>query len=199
MLKVASFYLLKDGQREGLSNRGCTGDVYRSIWDYCKAQLNIDCRFHATRTENTFDCVLIDEKMAAQLLEQLGAYDLNILAHQIAPRWKPLTQSVRNGLETILLHLEQVRGDTTLLYEWEDTIQEVIVMINGETLKINALRVFHSRNPKTNRYNVNFMEAGSKKCVRLFCQDGDEAETLAHQICEGKITDLTGYPAKWNL
>lgn len=33
-------------------------------------------------------------------------------------------------------------------------MQEVIVMINGETIKINALRVFHWRNPKINRHGV---------------------------------------------
>lgn len=78
-------------------------------------------------------------------------------------------------------------------------MQEVIVMINGETIKINALRVFHWRNPKTNRHGVAFMEANTEKWVRLFCQDGEEAETLTQRISEGKIANLTTYQAEWNL
>ena len=48
-------------------------------------------------------------------------------------------------------------------------MQGVIVMINGETIKTNPLRVFHWRNPKTNRHGVAFMEANTEKWVRLFC------------------------------
>ena len=78
-------------------------------------------------------------------------------------------------------------------------MQEVIVMINGKTIKINAIRVFHWRNPKTNRHGVSFMEANTEKWVRLFCQNGEEAETLTQRINEGKIADLTIYQAEWNL
>lgn len=77
-------------------------------------------------------------------------------------------------------------------------MQEVIVMIDGETVKINALRVFHWRNPKTNRHGVAFMEAETEKWVQLFCQDKEEADTLDQEIREGKLADLTAYPAEWN-
>ena len=77
-------------------------------------------------------------------------------------------------------------------------MQEVIVMINGETIKINPLRVFHWRNPKTNCHGVSFMEANTEKWVRLSCQDGEEAETLIQRINAGEIADLTSYQAEWN-
>lgn len=78
-------------------------------------------------------------------------------------------------------------------------MQEVIVMLNEEPVKINALRVFHWRNPKTNRHGVSLMEADTEKWVRLFCQDEEEAETLTQKINEGKIADLTTYLAEWNM
>ena len=77
-------------------------------------------------------------------------------------------------------------------------IQEVSVMIDGEVIKINVERVFHSRNPATGRFNVNFKEAGSSRSVRLYCHDQEEAATLSRTIQEGKTTDLTAYPAEWN-
>ena len=77
-------------------------------------------------------------------------------------------------------------------------MQGVIVMINGETIKTNPLRVFHWINPKTNRHGVAFMEANTEKWVRLFCQDGEEAETLTQRISAGNIVDLTSYQAEWN-
>ena len=36
MSQIASFYLLKDGQRQELSNGGCSGAVYMAIWDWCE-------------------------------------------------------------------------------------------------------------------------------------------------------------------
>lgn len=117
MSQIASFYLLKGDQREELPDGGASGDVYMAIWDYCEGELDIDGRFNAPQTDDTLDCVLIDGEMAAKLLEELRAYDLTILAHQIAPDWNLPAQAVRSGLETILSHLEQVRGDTALLYE----------------------------------------------------------------------------------
>ena len=33
MSQIASFYLLKDGQRQELSNGDCSGVVYMAIWD----------------------------------------------------------------------------------------------------------------------------------------------------------------------
>lgn len=76
---------------------------------------------------------------------------------------------------------------------------KVSITINGEQVEINAVRVFPSRNPATNRHNVNFILSGSKKGVRLFCQDREDAATLAKKVREGEITDLTDYPAEWNL
>ena len=78
-------------------------------------------------------------------------------------------------------------------------MQELIVIIDGEAVKINAIRVFRWRNPKTNRHGVAFMEAGTEKWVRMFCRNEEEADTLTEKICEGKVTDLTVYPAEWNL
>ena len=78
----------------------------------------------------------------------------------------------------------------------ELTMREVSVMINGEIVKINMVRVFNARNPWTDRHSVNFILSGSKKGVRLFCQDSEEAKTLVKKIREGKITDLTDYPAE---
>ena len=36
MSQIASFYLLKDGQRQELSNGDCSGAVYMAIWDWCE-------------------------------------------------------------------------------------------------------------------------------------------------------------------
>lgn len=117
MSQIASFYLLNNGQREELLDGGCSGDVYMAIWDYCEEELDIDVRFNAPQTEDALDCVLIDKKMAADLLEHLRKCDLAVLAHQIAPDWNLPVQMVRRGMETILSHLEQVQDDKTLLYE----------------------------------------------------------------------------------
>ena len=35
MSQIASFYLLKNGQRQELSNGDCSGAVYMAIWDWC--------------------------------------------------------------------------------------------------------------------------------------------------------------------
>ena len=37
MSQIASFYLLKDGQRQELSDGGCSGAVYMAIWDWCES------------------------------------------------------------------------------------------------------------------------------------------------------------------
>ena len=36
MSQIASFYLLKDGRRQELSNGDCSGAVYMAIWDWCE-------------------------------------------------------------------------------------------------------------------------------------------------------------------
>ena len=45
MSQIASFYLLKDGQRQELSNGDCSGAVYMAIWDWCESELDLDVRF----------------------------------------------------------------------------------------------------------------------------------------------------------
>lgn len=39
MSQIASFYLLKDGRRQELSNGDCSGAVYMAIWNWCRATL----------------------------------------------------------------------------------------------------------------------------------------------------------------
>lgn len=58
--------------------------------------------------------------------------------------------------------------------------------------------VFHSRNPKSKRYNVNiyYKEDGEEKWIQLFFQEEyneELAKELVISIREGKLTDLTGY------
>ena len=43
MSQIASFYLLKDGQRQELSNGDCSGAVYMAIWDWCESELDLVC------------------------------------------------------------------------------------------------------------------------------------------------------------
>lgn len=81
----------------------------------------------------------------------------------------------------------------------KETMRKVIVMINGENLEINAIRVFYGKNPVTNRCSVNFLDADSGKWIRLFWLEQEEANMLVQKIREGKITDLTDYQAEWNL
>ncbi len=45
MSQIASFYLLKDGRRQELSNGDCSGAVYMAIWDWCESELDLDVRF----------------------------------------------------------------------------------------------------------------------------------------------------------
>lgn len=81
----------------------------------------------------------------------------------------------------------------------QEPIQKVCVTINDENLEINATLVFCGRNPVTNLCSVNFMDVDSKKWIRLFWMEQEEADLLVKKIREGEITDLTGYQAKWNL
>ena len=76
MSQVASFYLLKDGQRQELSNGDCSGAVYMAIWDWCESELDLDVRFSAPQTEDTLDCALLKGELATHLL-----------AAEIAPDW----------------------------------------------------------------------------------------------------------------
>ena len=117
MSQIASFYLLKDGRRQELSNGDCSGAVYMAIWNWCESELDLDVRFPAPRTEDTLDCALLEGKLASDLLEALREQDLPELAAEIAPDWELPVEAVQSGLETLCSHLELVRDDTVLLYE----------------------------------------------------------------------------------
>ena len=71
MSQIASFYLLKDGRRQELSNGDCSGAVYMAIWDWCESELDLDVRFPAPQTEDTLDCALLEGELASQLLAAL--------------------------------------------------------------------------------------------------------------------------------
>ena len=68
MSQIASFYLLKDGRRQELSNGDCSGAVYMAIWDWCESELDLDVRFSAPQTEDTLDCALLKGELATHLL-----------------------------------------------------------------------------------------------------------------------------------
>ena len=117
MSQIASFYLLKDGQRQELSNGDCSGAVYMAIWDWCESELDLDVRFPAPQTEDTLDCALLEGELASELLATLREQDLPELATEIAPDWDLSNEAVQSGLETLRSHLELVQGNTSLLYE----------------------------------------------------------------------------------
>ena len=117
MSQIASFYLLKDGQRQELSNGDCSGVVYMAIWDWCESELDLDVRFPAPQTEDTLDCALLERDLAYNMLAALREWDLPELAAEIAPDCDLPTEAVQSGLETLSSHLELVRGDVALLYE----------------------------------------------------------------------------------
>ena len=117
MSQIVSFYLLKNGQRQELSDGGCSGEVYMAIWDWCECELDIDVRFPAPQTEDTLDCALLEGELAMELLATLQEQDLPELAAEIAPDWELPAKAVQSGLETLRSHLELVQSDGTLLYE----------------------------------------------------------------------------------
>ena len=117
MSQIASFYLLKDGQRQELSNGDCSGAVYMAIWDWCESELDLDVRVPAPQTEDTLDCALLEGELASKLLAALQEQDLPELAAEIALDWDLPTEALQSGLETLRSHLELVRGNTALLYE----------------------------------------------------------------------------------
>lgn len=71
MSQIASFYLLKDGQRQALSNGNCSGTVYMAIWDFCESELDLDVRFPAPQTEAPLDCAVLEGELASALLAAL--------------------------------------------------------------------------------------------------------------------------------
>ena len=93
MSQIASFYLLKDGQRD------------------------LDVRFPAPQAEDTLDCALLKGELASNVLAALREQDLPELAAEIAPDWDLPTEAVQSGLETLRSHLELVQGGGALLYE----------------------------------------------------------------------------------
>ena len=117
MSQIASFYLIKNNQRQELSDGDCSGAVYMAIWDWCESELDLDVRFPAPQTEDTLDCALLEGELASQLLAALREQDLPELAAEIAPDWDLPTEAVQSGLETLRSHLELVQGDAALLYE----------------------------------------------------------------------------------
>lgn len=117
MSQIASFYLIKNNQRQELSNDNCSADVYMAIWDYCESELDIDVRFPAPQTEETLDCALLEGKLASDLLATLREQDPSKLAAEIAPDWELPVEAVQSGLETLLSHLKLVQDDAALLYE----------------------------------------------------------------------------------
>ena len=117
MSQIATFYLLKNNQRQELSDGDCSGAVYMAIWDWCECELDLDVRFPAPKTEDTLDCALLEGEQAANVLAALRAWNLPELAAEIAPDWDLSAEAVQSGFETLRSHLELVRGDTALLYE----------------------------------------------------------------------------------
>lgn len=117
MSQIATFYLIKNNQRQELSGGDYSGAVYMAIWDWCEYELDLDVRFPAPQTEDTLDSALLEEELASKLLAALREQDLLELAAEIAPDWDLLAEAVQSGLETLRSHLELVRGDTALLYE----------------------------------------------------------------------------------
>lgn len=117
MSQIASFYLLKDGRRQELSDGGRPGAVYMAIWDWCESELDLDVRFSAPQTEDTLDCALLERDLAYNMLAALREWDLPELDAEIAPDWDLPTEAVQSGLETLRFHLEMVQGDAALLYE----------------------------------------------------------------------------------
>ena len=117
MSQIASFYLLKDGQRQELFDGDCSGAVYMAIWDWCESELDLDVRCPAPHTEDTLDSALREGEMASNVLAALREQDLPELAAEIAPDWDLPTEAVQSGLETLRSHLELVQSDAALLYE----------------------------------------------------------------------------------
>ena len=66
MSQIASFYLIKNNQRQELSDGDCSGAVYMAIWDWCESELDLDVRFPAPQTEDTLDCALLEGELASQ-------------------------------------------------------------------------------------------------------------------------------------
>ncbi len=108
MSQIASFYLLKNGQRQELPDGNCSGAVYMAIWDWCESELDLDVRFPAPQMEDNLDCALLEGELASNVLAVLREQDLSELAAEIAQDWDLPTDAVQSGLETLRSHLELV-------------------------------------------------------------------------------------------
>ena len=117
MSQIATFYLLKNNQRQELSDGDCSGAVYMAIWDWCECELDLDVRFPAPQTEDTLDCALLEGELASNVQAALREWNLPKLATEIALDWDLPTEAVQSGFETLRSNLELVRGNTALLYE----------------------------------------------------------------------------------
>ena len=81
MSQIASFYLIKNNQRQELSDGDCSGAVYMTIWDWCESELDLDVRFPAPQTEDTLDCALLERERSIQEISgQIQDYALPFFA-----------------------------------------------------------------------------------------------------------------------
>ncbi len=154
MSQIASFYLLKDGQRQELSGGDCSGTVYMAIWDWCESELDLDVRFPAPQAEDTLDCALLEGELASNVLAALREQDLPELAAEIAPDWDLPTEAVQSGLETLRSHLELVQGSWRLMC-WQ--------FCGSRTSRNWLLKL-----PKTGIYPPMRCKAGLKRCAPIW-------------------------------
>jgi len=138
--------------------------------------------------DKAIDALSLDELKAISPVFEQDVYEAISLETCVNKRMTIGAPGPGAMLEVIRMNREYLLGT-----------QKVTVMLEGEKVEINAVRVFYARNPMTHQYHVNFMEVGSEKWVRLYCKDEEEARWLKEKICEGEITDLTGYSAEWSV
>ena len=69
MSQIASFYLLKDGQRQELSGGGCSGAVYMAIWDWCESELDLDVDVYKRQAQRWMELDPEDENAPAVIRE----------------------------------------------------------------------------------------------------------------------------------
>ena len=117
MSQIASFYLIKNNQRQELSDGNC---IWRGLYGYLglvRVRAGSRCPFSCSQTEDTLDCALLEGELASKVLAALREHNLPQLAAKIAPDWDLPTEAVQGGLETLRFHLELVQDEAALLYE----------------------------------------------------------------------------------
>lgn len=117
MSYIASFYLINGSRTTRLPDGGCSGEIYTAVWDYCDENFDVDCRVNAPQNEEVLDCVLIDEKMAAELMEQFKNGSLSSIAASIAQEWDVPEEAAERGLASLVDNLALVQDGAVLLYE----------------------------------------------------------------------------------